>query len=348
MCNLSAVVVHDEASATLSRVSKGRRVMLQAPFVWFGGKSRAATLIWDRLGDVDNYVEPFFGSGAVLLGRPRVTGTETVNDLDGYLANFWRATQHDPDAVAMWADNPVNENDLHARHVWLLQRSETLQASLEGDPEYFDARVAGWWVWGMACWIGSGFCSGKGPWWVNESKQLVRRDADSIGVNRKRVHLSNAGKGVKRGVDLRAWFTALRDRLRDVRVCSGDWSRVCGDSVTIRHSVTGIVLDPPYADTAGRDSDIYRIDSTSVAHDVREWALAHGDHPLLRIALCGYDGEHQMPDSWACVPWKAAGGYGAHGNGRGRDNAARERIWFSPACDTSPLFRHMDRIETSA
>jgi site-specific DNA-adenine methylase len=41
--------------------------MLKAPFPWFGGKSRVADIVWDRFGDVANYVEPFFGSGAVLL-----------------------------------------------------------------------------------------------------------------------------------------------------------------------------------------------------------------------------------------------------------------------------------------
>ena len=34
---------------------------LKAPFPWFGGKSRVAHLVWQRFGDVANYVEPFFG-----------------------------------------------------------------------------------------------------------------------------------------------------------------------------------------------------------------------------------------------------------------------------------------------
>jgi hypothetical protein len=34
------------------------------------GRARAAHLVWAAFGDVPNYVEPFFGSGAVLLGRP--------------------------------------------------------------------------------------------------------------------------------------------------------------------------------------------------------------------------------------------------------------------------------------
>lgn len=34
---------------------------LVAPFPWFGGKSRAADVVWQALGNVDNYVEPFAG-----------------------------------------------------------------------------------------------------------------------------------------------------------------------------------------------------------------------------------------------------------------------------------------------
>lgn len=47
---------------------------LKAPFPWFGGKSKVAGLVWERFGEVENYVEPFFGSGAVLLGRPHLPG----------------------------------------------------------------------------------------------------------------------------------------------------------------------------------------------------------------------------------------------------------------------------------
>jgi hypothetical protein len=65
---------------------------------------------------------------------------------------------------------------------------------------------------------------------------------------------------------------------------------------------------------------------------VRQWCLDNGDTPKLRIALCGYDGEHAMPASWECVSWKAAGGYRNLGHNQGRVNAHRERIWFSPAC----------------
>ena len=316
--------------------------MLRAPFPWFGGKRKVAAEVWRRFGCVENYVEPFFGSGAVLLGRPQpFTGNETINDADGLVANFWRAVAHEPDTVAFHADNPVNENDLHARHVWLVGQLPTLRARMDGNPEFYDPKIAGWWVWGISCWIGSGFCSGSGPWHSVDG-QLVHLGNNGQGVNRKLVHLGG-GRGVNRklvhlgnngrGAALVSWFSELSARLRNVRVASGDWSRVCGPSVTHKHGLTGVFLDPPYADTADRQSDLYRVDCESLAHDVRRWAIEQGARDDMRIALCGYDGEHEMPDDWAVYAWNAGEGFGGQADDR-TGNGKRERIWFSPACIT--------------
>jgi DNA adenine methylase len=304
---------------------------LKAPFPWFGGKSRVAAQVWQRFGDVSNYVEPFAGSLAVLLGRPHAPHVETVNDLDGYICNFWRAVQLDPEEVARHATNPVNECDLHARHAWLVQQRDTLTARLMGDPEFFDAKIAGWWCWGICSWIGGGWCSGKGPWQSVDGVLVNTSDAGQ-GVNRKLPHLGNAGKGVNRKIEpIMEWFAALADRLSRVRVACGDWSRVCGPSVTCKLGVTGVFLDPPYP-THDR-AELYTHDCGEVAYQVREWALANGGNPQLRIALCGYEGHWEMPDDWELFAWKTAGGYGSQGKGtRGAANAHRERIWFSPHC----------------
>jgi uncharacterized phage protein (TIGR02220 family) len=32
---------------------------------------------------------------------------------------------------------------------------------MKTDPDFFDAKVAGWWVWGASCWIGAGWCDGS-------------------------------------------------------------------------------------------------------------------------------------------------------------------------------------------
>jgi len=145
----------------------GEPTGLVAPFPWYGTKRVPAAEIWARLGDVDHYIEPFAGTLSVLLARPgplRRSAAETVNDADCLLANFWRAVRSDPDAVAEAADWPVNEADLHARHLWLANRGHEIAERVTWDPEFYDAQVAGWWVWGVSAWVGGGWCSGAGPW----------------------------------------------------------------------------------------------------------------------------------------------------------------------------------------
>jgi len=315
---------------------------MKAPFPYFGGKSRIASVVWQRFGDPTNYVEPFFGSGAVLLSRPGWSPgkdrTETVNDKDGMVCNFWRSVRSDPDAVASYADWPSNESDLVARHVWLRSHMEDISRRLEGDPEFYDAKVAGWWVWGISCWIGAGWCDKKrgGPWHVQDG-QLVRLGDAGRGVQRQLVHLGDAGRGDAENGEqgLLEWIRSLAERLTRVRVACGDWKRICGNSVTVAHGMTGVFLDPPYSADAHRDEAIYAEESLTVAHEVREWAIEWECHPLMRIALCGYEGEHdtlQVDHGWSVFGWKARGGYANIGIGVSKDNAKRERVWFSPAC----------------
>lgn len=309
---------------------------LEAPFPWFGGKRDVAPQVWAALGNVAHYVEPFFGSGAVLLQRPHAAKFETVNDMDGLLANFWRAVRADPEAVADHADWPCNEADLHARHVWLVGQRERLTERLMGDADFYDAKAAGWWVWGSCNWIGSGWCSGQGPWVSIEGELKDVRKLPHLssaqGVNRQLPHLSE-GRGVNRKLFILDWFVSIGDRMRDVRVACGDWSRVTGPAVLdAGGGLTGVFLDPPYS--SEEHSIKYADGQPDVARDVMEWCAANGDNKSLRIVLAGYAGEHDsLTDiGWRAVPWKARGGYGSQGDGRGRENSTRERLWLSPHC----------------
>jgi hypothetical protein len=376
-------------------------------------------MVWERLGDVASYNEPFAGSLAVLLGRPTEPRIETVNDLDCYLSNFWRALREAPERVAEWADYPVNEVDLHARHRWLVEQKD-FRERMRRDPDYFDAKVAGWWVWGQCLWIGSGWCEATEPPAEHERPESMSNVAKGVnkaewtgranagryarGINAERVQFNRNGQGTvhqqrrpqlsndqgivtwqKRpklrgrwddGIATRRWqgggagggsgvhaprltwhhqqapdlsgsrgasgrgvhrlglseglhgyLAALSQRLRRVRVCCGDWERVLTPSVTTYIGVTGILFDPPYKHELR--SRCYAVDQ-DVSADVRAWCLAHGEDPKLRIALCGYEGEHEMPDTWECVPWRAHGGYSR--SARGRANRDAERVWFSPHC----------------
>jgi hypothetical protein len=330
---------------------------LVAPFPWFGGKRTIAAEVWKNFGEVRNYVEPFFGSGAVLLARDIACVVETVNDADGLLVNFWRAVRSEPDAVAVAADWPVSEIDLLARHIWLVGQRESLTARLEADPDWYDVKAAGWWCWGACAWIGSGWCSGDGPWQVDTdgcvsvgdrgrgvNRQLPHLGTRGQGVNRQLPHLGNRGRGVNRqlphlgnrGQGVAEWFSRLSDRLRDVRICCGDWTRVLGDSVTWRHGVTGVFLDPPY--DAGAVA--YSAGDSGIAGDVRAWALANGNDQRLRVALCGYREHDDLAAAgWRMFRWKARGGFASQGDGSNQ-NAAEETIWFSPTCGDAalPLF----------
>jgi hypothetical protein len=324
---------------------------LKSPFPWFGGKSAVADEIWQRFGKVQNYVEPFFGSGAVLLARPNPQGTETINDADGMVSNFWRAIQADADTVARWADWPVSEADLHARHYWLVTEGKDRLARVMGDPDGYDAKVAGWWVWGICAFIGGEFCSGKGPWqWTGEVWEKRTDNAPGVpiqiphlgdagqGINRALPHLGDAGQGINRalphlgdaGQGINAYFGQLSNRLRGVRIAHGDWSRVTGDSVTWRHGRTAVFLDPPYS--AELREAVYSTE-TDCAAEVRAWAVEAGKRPDMLICLAGYAGEHDIPDDWTAFRWKARGGFGSQGDKRGRENAAKETLWFSPACN---------------
>jgi len=180
----------------------------KAPFPWFGGKSKAAELIWSRFGaeDLGNYVEPFLGSAAVFLRRPaEFCGWVTLNDFDGHLVNFWRSVSMKPEETAQAAASPVFECDLHARHLRLVREHGRLSARLMADPDYCEPTLAGWWAWGACVWIGSGWCGGEGPWTTVEDdegvqvfSQLPHLGDGGTGVNRQLPHLGDGGTGVNR------------------------------------------------------------------------------------------------------------------------------------------------------
>jgi hypothetical protein len=405
----------------------------KAPFPWFGGKAKAADLVWRLIGDVPHYVEPFYGSGAVLLNRPHPANrpyySETVNDLDGFVVNFWRAVQWYPDDVAHAASWPVSEADKSARQIALLRWRDGALDRLAGDACWCDPLMAGWWAWAVSVQIGA--FDGKSGWTADPStgkiyaqprgrtrepgvvRGLPHLGDNGKGVNRPQMrepgvvrglphlgdngkgvnhpgtrepgvvrslpHLANNGKGVNRpqmrepGVldvptaehgrsrldtvdwgaayhdltmpELIRWLRHLAARLRHVRILNGDWSRLvttgAAHTLPVRqgHGPCGVFLDPPYADSAGRNDSLYACEDLQVAHDVRAWCLANGNNPLFRIVLAGFDGEHGsalVDAGWTEHEWFTAGflsgGMGNVGKNGKTHQMHRERVWSSPHC----------------
>jgi site-specific DNA-adenine methylase len=316
---------------------------LAAPFPYFGGKALACETVWSALGAVDNYVEPFAGSAAMLLGAPEGKRVETINDADGFVANFWRAVAKDAAAVAEHADWPTNEADLFARHSWLVRNSVGLLEKLHADPEWYDAKFAGWWCWGACNWIGSGWCSGTGPWVFDGERMVDNRQLPHLsagqGIKRQLPHLS-AGQGINRqlphlgdagrGAYIREWFALLQARMRNVRVACGDWTRVLKDSVTTRHGLTGVFLDPPY--TKGEMDYAAGGVGGELADAVRAWCIQNGADKKLRIVLCGHAGEHDevLAHGWHLRKWTARKGYAV--TDEAVENSVSETLWCSPHC----------------
>lgn len=303
---------------------------MKAPFPYFGGKSTVAHNVWQALGQPKHYIEPFFGSGAVLLNRPGydpATHVETVNDKDGFIANVWRSIQFSPEETAKWCDWPVTHADLCARKARLIQNEERLLENLIKDDKWHDPKMAGYWIWAASCWIGPGLTKLNG----------IPRLADSgTGIHAigQRPHVSHAGMGVHSAghSNIHKWFESLSTRLRRVRVVCGDWKRVCGGNWQDKMGDVGIFFDPPYGVT-NRDTTVYHHDSPDVAAEVMAWCLDRGKLPSYRIVLAGYEEyEELLSEGWSSQRWKANGGYSNIGNGQGKENRHRETLYFSPHC----------------
>lgn len=278
-------------------------------FPYFGGKARVAEEVWQRFGKVEGYVEPFAGSLAMLLANPHPEHlkNETVNDLDCFIANFWRAAALFPDEVAAAADWPVNHVDMASRHRWLKSVRADVNQMIQ-DPDWCDPKIAGVWLWGICMWIGSGWCS-----------DTSTTKSDTVG---QRPHLGDNGMG-----GYYELMQRVARRLRNTRVCCADWSSLKSGVRGIAPENWGIFLDPPYTAESSRAADLYSVDSLSLGHQVAEWARELGSTGH-KVALCGILKEYQMPGDWEVYGWDTSGfSYG--------DRDRQEVIWFSPACKAS-------------
>lgn len=310
------------------------------PFPYFGGKSRIAPQVWAALGDIDNYIEPFCGSAAVALARPRTIRT-VLNDIDGFVVNALRSIAYRPDETARWADWPMSEADLHARHAWLVERRDELAARLEGDPQYCDPQAAGYWIWGQgtSCTPGT-WCRANGPWHVVDGK--LQRTGEPGGITRGIPN--NGPQGVNVGLPqwmatdtyelgdrLRPRFRALANRLADVTILRGHWARAVSHAYLFTKydgsEITGAFFDPPYS-TDRRTKNLYGNDSCDLT-ELRAWCRDNAS-PNVRIILAGYRGEHDelLDYGWTTHHWVATGGFGK----AAQANRFEETLWLSPHC----------------
>ena len=135
---------------------------LTAPFPWYGGKRRWSDRVLMRFGLIDVYSEPFAGSLAVLLAsaphkRGKWCATRTVASVT-FGARSPRTRTRSPIGQTIRRFMTIDRPAPLPRALGPRARGR-----LRNDPEYYDAKVAGWWVWGISIWIGGGWCQAELP-----------------------------------------------------------------------------------------------------------------------------------------------------------------------------------------
>ena len=284
---------------------------LYAPFSYFGSKRLWAPLIWKHLGNTDVYIEPFAGSLAVLLLRPwGPAQKEIACDTDGLVCNAWRAIQWNPEETAYWAEWPTIHQDLTARHRWLQEwRDAGGSSQVEADPEFFDPKVAGWWIWGASNWIGRGWCQ-------TQSAQIPHSSGSGTGISNQKVTRPS----------ILNWFKTLEHRLKRVVILNRSWETVLSSAVLgYPNQTKAIFFDPPYL---SKEKTIYAKDSPEAATASAKWAIKNGDQ--YRIAFAFEESTFSFPSDWI-IEQRNFLGYRRQAP-RASRKSSQDIVAFSPLC----------------
>jgi site-specific DNA-adenine methylase len=275
---------------------------MKPPVFYFGGKRKIAPELWKRFGKPNVYIEPFVGMAATLLARPvdafPKTYRETVNDRDALVANFFRSSKLAPELVLEHASDPPMEIELRARWTHINKNRGGLRHRLL-DLEFCDPQTAGWFLYCYANFIRPAAASAE--------PKALKPSTRASGV------LSpNARDGA------RGYFAALKERLANVRICCGDYMGILTDAevrVSGRQSVCALI-DPPYR----KNAKMYADGADAFDYDALiKRCNELGEMENVRVALCGYSDDYDMPDDWRIEEWAETQG-------------GVETIWFSPGC----------------
>lgn len=225
------------------------------PFRWYGGKHNHLDWLLPLLPNTQEYVEPFGGSGAVLLNR-EPSAVETFNDLDSDIVTFFRVLRDQPDELLEQIALTPFSREEYERAVEVMESGEELP--LLEQTRLFLVRAGQ---------VRSGLAQDATP----------GRWAYHVTTSRREM----AG-GVSRWWGRLANLEAVVDRLRRVQLENDD-----ATSIIERYDSPNCLFycDPPYPHSARRPDTPYRYEMSE--HDHRELAtiLRVSD---AKVALSGY------------------------------------------------------------
>jgi len=185
---------------------------VKAPFIWCGGKSKMVDKILPLIPDSECYVEPFGGSGAILLSKPP-TALDVYNDYNSGVADFYRCIQ-DAERCAQLVE--ALKHLVSSRELFNTFKMEWQRTS---DP----VRRAAMWYYTIQLSF-----SGRGLNWGRATSPGTR----------------NTNKLYK-NLPL---FPKIQHRLRDVQIENCDWEACMRE---FDSPETVFYLDPPYLGTQG-------------------------------------------------------------------------------------------------
>lgn len=195
----------------MNQESKSRDAILRAPFGYPGGKSRSILSILPHLPMTDRYVEPFGGSGAVMLSRDTCK-LEVLNDRYAGVTAFYRCL-HSP--------------------VMYRQLIERLELIVHSREEF---------VFCKATWEDCDDLVERAARWFYH----IRMSFGSLGRNFGR---SNTGSNVmvRSFHNSIKMFAQIHNRIKNVSIENQDWEQCMED---YDHPNTVFYLDPPYIDSS--------------------------------------------------------------------------------------------------
>lgn len=237
------------------------------PFTYYGAKYSSFGFINSKLPRTRQYIEPFGGSGMVLLNRDPVP-IETYNDLNGDIPHFFRVLRDQPDELMDALEKTPYSREEHTR-------AKELRA--KGYPDCDDVERAR--LWFVLIQQSRSADQHHNPHWslsVNPGSGSVDRTT-SYWWLRLNKHLPD-----------------VAGRLRDVQVENGD----ALDIIETHDSPDAtFYVDPPYVSGSRGNPDAYVHEMTDDEH--------RGLFELLDecegyVAVSGYDSGlySELYDSW--------------------------------------------------
>lgn len=219
-----------------------------------GSKWNIASQLVELIPKHHSYVEPFFGSGAVLFNKPP-SDIETINDLDSDVTNLFRCIQKDSERLSRLVMTTPFSREEYDRQ--FEGAAETLYASSF-------QRAAGFLI---KCWQGHGFrTNGYKVGWKNDV------------VGRERAY------ALWNWYRLPEWIIDIAERLRMVQIENRPAVEVIE---RFNYSNVFMYIDPPYV-LGTRAGKQYKHEMTDADHEDLLKLLLQSK---AKIMLSGYESE---------------------------------------------------------